>query len=285
MPDKFSATWVSHSSMGDYLDCPRAYYLKNVYKDPNTNHKITMITPALALGQVVHEVLEALSVLPVEARDLENLVPDFREKWEKVSGERGGFVSEPQEQKYKQQGEGMLRRVFNHPGPFKKKAIKIKKDLLNYWFSEEEEIILCGKIDWMEYLAEEDAVHIIDFKTGQHKATGSLQLPIYYLLATNSQKRNVKQMSYWYMALEDELTSLELPDPKKAYNEVLAVARKMKLARQLQKFDCPDQGCRACKPFERIMEGEGKLIGTDDFNRDVYILLQESEEESEEVIL
>jgi len=284
MPDKFTATWVSHSSISDYIECPRAYYLKNVYKDPNTRHKITMITPALALGQIVHEVLESLSVLPVHERRLENLVPEFQKAWERVKGEKGGFTSEKQENEYRVRGEDMLRRVMNNPGPFKKKAVKIQKDLLHYWLSEEEEIILCGRIDWMEYLEEEDSVHIIDFKTGQHKDVGSLQLPIYYLLATNSQKRTVKQMSYWYIALDDELTSFDLPDPEKAYSEVLSVARKIKLARQLEKFDCPSNGCRGCKPFERILKGEGKLIGEDDFRRDVYIL-PEMDEEAEEVIL
>jgi len=284
MPDKFTATWVSHSSISDYIECPRAYYLKNVYKDPNTRHKITMITPALALGQIVHEVLESLSVLPVHERRLENLVPEFQKAWERVKGEKGGFTSEKQENEYRVRGEDMLRRVMNNPGPFKKKAVKIQKDLLHYWLSEEEEIILCGRIDWMEYLEEEDSVHIIDFKTGQHKDVGSLQLPIYYLLATNSQKRTVKQMSYWYIALDDELTSFDLPDPEKAYSEVISIARKIKLARQLEKFDCPSNGCRGCKPFERILKGEGKLIGEDDFRRDVYIL-PEMDEEAEEVIL
>lgn len=285
MPDKFTATWVSHSSISDYIECPRAYYLKNVYKDPDTNHKINIMTPALALGQAVHAQLEALSVLPVEQRILENLVLEFQKSWEKISGEKGGFTSETQEHQYKQRGQDMLRRVKNNPGPFKRKAVKIQKDLLNYWLSEEEEIILCGKIDWMEYLEDEDAVHIIDFKTGQHKEVGSLQLPIYYLLAENSQKRTVKQMSYWYIALDDELTSQELPDPKKAYEQVLTIARKIKLARQLQKFDCAHNGCRECKPFERIIKGEAKLIGEDNFRRDVYVLLDNEEDETEEVIL
>ncbi|PIZ81298.1 MAG: hypothetical protein COY02_02810 [Parcubacteria group bacterium CG_4_10_14_0_2_um_filter_41_6] len=91
MPDKYNATWVSHSSISDYIACPRAYYLKNVYKDPNTGHKITLITPALALGQSVHEQLEALSVLPVESRVLSNLVPRFQQEWEKYSGEKEGL--------------------------------------------------------------------------------------------------------------------------------------------------------------------------------------------------
>ena len=64
--DKFKAIWLSHSSIADYLKCPRLYFLRNVYKDPITNHKITVMNPHLALGQIVHEVVESLSILPTE---------------------------------------------------------------------------------------------------------------------------------------------------------------------------------------------------------------------------
>ena len=63
MADKYTAYWVSHSSINDFLKCPRAYFLKNVYKDPKTGRKIKLISPPLALGQAVHEVVESLSVL------------------------------------------------------------------------------------------------------------------------------------------------------------------------------------------------------------------------------
>jgi len=42
--------------------------LRNVYKDPATGHKITVVTPPLSLGTAVHEVIEGLSVLSVEER-------------------------------------------------------------------------------------------------------------------------------------------------------------------------------------------------------------------------
>ncbi len=54
MPDKYTATWVSHSSMGDFIKCPRAYYLKNMYKNPKTGKKIGIVSPALSLGSAVH---------------------------------------------------------------------------------------------------------------------------------------------------------------------------------------------------------------------------------------
>lgn len=289
MPDKFAATWVSHSSISDYLACPRSYYLKNVYKDPKTNHKITLMSPPLALGQAVHNTLEALSSLPRDQRFSTPLPERFKTEWEKISGKKGGFFSESAENKYRARGEAMIARVFNHPGPIGKLSIKIQKDLPNFWLSEEEEIILCGRVDWLEYLEDDDAVHIIDFKTGKkHEDESSLQLPIYLLLVTECQKREVKKASYWYLEDDDELTEKSLPDMEEARTQILNIARKIKLARQLKKFDCPkgEDGCYACGPMERVIAGQGEFIGEDDFRRDVYVLAPRAEEdEGEESVI
>ncbi len=286
MPDKFTATWVSHSSISDFLECPRAYYLKNIYKDKNTGHKVTIMTPSLALGHAVHSVLESLSVLPANERITMELLPKFRKEWENISGKKGGFLDINHEYRFKKRGEEMLTNVYNNPGPLINLAVKLKQDLFQYWLSEEDEIILCGKIDWMEYFENEDSVHIIDFKTGQNRSESSLQLPIYHLLAVNCQKRKVKRASYWYLALDENLTEVELPNIELAHKKVLDIARRIKLARQLKKFDCPKNGCRACEPFEKIIKGEAEFIGVGGFNRDIYVLPEENiSGEAEEVIL
>jgi len=45
-------------------------------------------------------------------------------------------------------------------------------------------------VDWLEYKEETDSVRIIDFKTGKFdEDPDSLQLPIYYLLATHTQTK------------------------------------------------------------------------------------------------
>ncbi|PWU22949.1 hypothetical protein C5B42_04770, partial [Candidatus Cerribacteria bacterium 'Amazon FNV 2010 28 9'] len=152
--DEFSAVWVSHTSIADFLQCPRAYYLKNVYKDPKTGHKIQVTAPPLALGQAVHEVIESLSVLPTDRRFEEDLLPKFEAAWRKVSGKKGGFTDQNVEASYKNRGEAMLARVRTNPGVLRNKAIKIKKDLPHFWLSAQDNIMLCGKIDWMEYLEE-----------------------------------------------------------------------------------------------------------------------------------
>src|SRR3990167_11448404 len=60
-------------------------------RDPKTNHKISLMAPALALGQAVHEVIESLSIVPIEKRFEESLLTKFDRTWEKVSGQKGGF--------------------------------------------------------------------------------------------------------------------------------------------------------------------------------------------------
>ncbi|KKT35571.1 MAG: hypothetical protein UW62_C0026G0011 [Candidatus Collierbacteria bacterium GW2011_GWB1_44_35] len=273
--DKYTATWVSHSSLSDYLKCPRAYYLKNVYKDPKSGRKIQIMNPALALGSAVHEVIENLSIIPTPDRFKESLVLRYEKIWENYTGKRGGFLNEEKEFQYKERGKSMLRRVMDNPGPLKNRAVKINQDLPYYWLSEEDNIILCGKIDWLEYFPETDSVHIIDFKTSKREEDqSSLQLPIYLLLVNNCQKRKVDKASYWYLELSDDLVEKELPDVSTTQEDLLRTARQMKLARKLERFACPngEDGCPACKPFEAILRGEGEQVGTSSTRQDVYIL-------------
>ena len=275
MPDKYTAVWVSHSSISDYLTCPRSYYLKNVYKDPKTNHKIQIMSPPLALGQVVHQVLESLSILPSAKRFVHPLMEKFHQEWAKVSGQKGGFSDLTTENRYKQRGQKMIHRVIDHPGPLGKLAIKIDDDLPHYYLSESDNIILCGKIDWLEYLPDDNAVHIIDFKSSaKEEDPKSLQLPIYHLLVKNCQNRKVTKASYWYLNRDNKLTPKKLPDLKKSHDKILKIAKKIKLARQLNNFKCPQgaRGCFACRNFEKILQGKAKFIGIGGYGRDVYVL-------------
>lgn len=273
--DKYKAVWLSHSTIADFLNCPRLYFLRNVYKDPRTGHKMTVMSPPLALGQAVHEVVEGLSILPIEERFLISPLKKFELSWNKVAGEKGGFRNYQQEMEYKERGVRMLKNLERNPGPVIRKAVKIKSEdgLPYYWFSEEENIILCGKIDWIEYLEDSDSVHIIDFKTGKNEEDElSLQLPIYLLLATNTQKRKISKASYWYLDKDDGLIEKALPAMSEAHEKVYKVATRVKLARQLNHFVCENGGCRYCLPFERVLRSEGKKVGISEYGQDIYIL-------------
>lgn len=285
--DKYTATWLSHSSISDYLACPRSYYLKNVYKDPQTNHKIQVITPALTLGSVVHEVLENLAVLPTATRWQQSLIEIYEREWPKFGGEAGGFFSPSLENEYKERGRQMLACVQDNPGPLKNLAVKIKGDLPYYELSVADNLILCGKLDWLEFLPATNSVHIIDFKTSRRRESeSSLQLPIYLLLATNCQRYQVEKASYWYLALAEQPEEKKLPELDVARQTVLDIGRRISVARKLNTFKCPHGGCPACEPFERILRGDGKKVGeSNKTRRDTYVLtLKPSDRELEEIL-
>ncbi len=284
MPDKYSAVWVSHSSMGDFLKCPRLYYLHNVYKDPKTFRKMTIVTPYMSLGIAVHNVLEGLGQFPSNERMDRDLIAWFNEEWKKVSGRKGGFLTEAQDEEFRLRGETMIQTAIDNPRFLTNKRIKLPQGNMpcNFYLSEEDNIILNGLVDWIEYLPD-DTLHVIDFKTGKNEESeSSMQLPIYLLLCNALQKRKVAKASYWYLD-GDKMVEKTLPDEKIAYEEVLRTAKKVKEARDKKEFICPqgDGGCMHCKPYEAILrhkEGEHnevEYIGVGGFNQDVYIIDKE----------
>ena len=280
MADKYGAVWVSHSSMGDFLKCPRASYLHNVYKNPDTGRKITIVNPALSLGSAVHATLEALKLLSMEERLSHNLVADFEKEWAaNASGKKGGFTNVAEEATAKARGRLMIERVTKNPGPLANKTVRLKESdngmPPNFYLSEEDNIILCGLIDWLEYVETDDSVRIIDFKTGKSKEDeDSLQLPIYLLLLGALQKRRVSGAAYWYLEKNDVPTEVSLPDIAEAKDKVLALARRVKDARQNRAYECPrgSAGCFVCQPYEAILKGEAEYIGVGGYGQDAYII-------------
>ncbi len=277
--DKYSAVWVSHSSMGDFLKCPRAYYLHNVYKDPETGRKVALVNGPMSLGHAVHTTLENLKTMPVEKRLARDLLADYEVAWASVAGKSGGFTSETEEIQAKARGRAMIERVIRNPGPLAKKTVRLPaphNDMPhNIVLSEEDNIILCGLIDWLEYIDADDSIRVIDFKTGKHEeGEESLQLPIYLLLLNELQKRRVGGAAYWYLEKDDAPTPVALPDAAHAREKVLAEAKRVKAAREAKAFDCPRgaSGCFACRPFEAIIAGQAEHVGRSDIGADLYLV-------------
>ncbi|KKU26528.1 MAG: hypothetical protein UX38_C0005G0031 [Microgenomates group bacterium GW2011_GWC1_46_16] len=238
--DRFSAVWLSHSSISAFKHCPRSYYLGSLYRDPQSGHKIGLITPSLALGSAVHEVLESLSILPTSDRFIISLIDRFQSVWQKFSGHKGGFSDAATESRSKEKGEEMLRRVMQHPGPLERKAVKIGQDLPQYWLSEADNLMLCGKLDWLEYL--------------------------------ECQTYPVKKASYWHIAKDDMPIEKSLPDLTQSHELVLQIGKEIKLARALNRFKCPqgEQGCKYCLPYEKILDGKATFVGEGNYHTDLY---------------
>lgn len=274
--DKYTALWVSHSSMGNFLKCPRLYYLSNVYKDPLTYRRIAIVNPHFSLGSAVHEVLEGLGELPASERMSQDLLKIYKSKWQNVKGINGGFSSDEEENNYFDRGEKMLQMVVNNPRFLVNKCVKLPKNKMNpnFYLSEEENIILNGLVDWLEYLPDTDSLHIVDFKTGKNEEEeGSLQLPIYLLLCNALQKRPITKASYWYLET-DRFVQKDLPNAQEAKNIVLDIAMKIKKARQIGELNCPkgELGCHYCQPFEKILKKEKGVekVGVNSMNQDLY---------------
>ena len=209
----------------------------------------------------------------------------FEKNWQNVSGKKGGFFDEKIEQKYKTRGIEMIKTVIKNPGPLKNLAVKINMDLPYFWLSEKDKIILCGKIDWLEYLPETDSVNIIDFKTGKSEEnSNSLQLSIYHLLVHNCQKRKVQKASYWYLD-SNTFKEVKLPDLETAKNKVLQIAKQIKVARQLDRFICPQKtGCRYCLPYEQILKGQALNVGTDKYKNDLFVIEKKSKNYKQSIL-
>lgn len=267
--------WLSHSRIREFLECPRAYYIDYVYRDPATKHKVQLMTAPLALGQAVHKVLESLSVLPVKERFSRSLLQRLEEQWPSVSGKKGGFLSAEQEEAAYRRAEAMLRRVQDNPGPLANLAVKIQTELPSFTLSAPDQLVLCGKIDWLEYLPELEQVRIIDFKTSRNEEPpDSLQLPIYALLASKTQNRTVVGASYWYLENDDAPAAQSLPDLDETASELIRIGKQIQTAHALNRFRCPqgETGCRACRPLEKIVQGTAEFVGPGEYGKDIYIL-------------
>jgi hypothetical protein len=231
----------------------------------------------MSLGVAVHNVLENLVNFKRDERFTRDLLADYEQNWSKVSGKMGGFTSAEQEAEFKERGRQMIERVMANHGPLDGLTINFYKgDMLpNYWLNgEKDNILLCGKVDWIEYLPD-DTLRVIDFKTGKYdEKEGSLQFPIYHLLLANLQKRKVSSAAYWYIDRDDELKEVAMPSVEESFKMVYEVAKQVKEAREKNQYECPNGtvGCIHCLPYEKILRGEAEFVGTGEYRQDLYLV-------------
>lgn len=300
MSDKYKAIWLSHSSYNDFLNCKREYYLKNIYKDPKSRNKISLISPHTSLGSAVHLAIETLLNYPSHEREekLKYLEKEYERIWnENFVGKRGGFQNSEEEKEYYDKGLMMIENIKGNPNFLLNKIIKkesyYKGELLpNFFIDDEEEVLLCGVPDWVEYL-DDDTLHVVDFKTGKNEEKDdSTQLPIYVLLLENLQKRKVTKASYWYLlkdknAKESTVAKaivdkkIDREEVEEIKNKIVAAGKEIKELKNetLKKdwkeiFVCEkgESGCIHCRDYEKILNNEAEYVGKDIYGKDGYIL-------------
>lgn len=289
---KYNAVWLSHSSISDYLKCPRLYYLRNVWKNKK-GQKVNIVSPSLSLGSAVHQTIESLALLKTEERLKQNLLEIFEQNWQKFEGIMGGFEDRETENFYKEEGLKMIKNVLENPGPIAKKTVKFYNGdfIPNIYLSEKENIILCGLVDWVEYEDMTDTLRVIDFKTGKNdEKEESMQLPIYKILVEALQKRKVSKGAYWYLERDKFPKNVELLDEdlEEIKKNILKIGVEIKTKKEEENweesFACKyEKGCFACKSFELIKkfdEGDGnirsvKFLGLGEYNQALYFVKED----------
>lgn len=301
--DKYSAIWISHSSVSDFLKCERLYFLRNVWKNSN-GRKINIVSPQMSLGSAVHGVIEPLATLSTLEREsiitgshIENLNNKFENIWKKYSGLMGGFESVEEEKEYKDRGLKMIQNVLQNPGPILKKTVKFYTGdfIPNIYLSEKDNIILCGLVDWVEYLDDTDSLRVIDFKTGlRDENEESMQLFIYKILVESLQKRKVESGAYWYLDRDKFYKIKEIldEDVEQVKEKLLKIGLEIKEKKSPktgqgieENFKCKysESGelCKYCKEVEMIYKfdkgellnsQEVKYLGVGEYKQDLYFV-------------
>lgn len=274
-PNKFKGVWTSASSISTFQKCKRAYYLSSIYKDKD-GQKISTVSPYTSLGTAIHNVLEPLAEIPEKERLNKMLAPDFYREWAKISGEIGGFQSKEQEEEFKEQGKNILRNVkanIHHLAGETAFLLPGSKELPYMWISEEENILLCGSTDFIKKLSEK-SYKVIDFKTGKsQERDSSLQLPIYSILLDYFLGESDFSAAYWYIAQDAAPVDKIVPPLKESKDIILNIGKEIKEARARGIFECEYSGCQACNSLEKVVRGEGKIVGTGRFGGKLYMLL------------
>ncbi len=269
--------WISHSAISSYEKCPHLYYLEYEYRNPETKNRIQIINPYLSLGSAVHETIEELLDVPVKKRIKASLTDRFSEIFERYRGFNGGFISKKKEKDFFERGLKMMKQIEDSDFLSRPSTNTISgfpnMNLIG------PNIKLVGSIDWIELLPNGKA-HIIDFKTGNAKeSNGSLQLPIYTLLAKKNLKEEVEKVSYWYLQNDAEPTEQKVRDTKEALETLKEKARKIKKSIDDNFFPCNyGKKCFACRDYEKIFTGDAELIESGNSrNKDSFCVFKEED--------
>lgn len=276
-----NAVFISPSSLSDFDKCPKLYYYRYVYKTPDTGLKVQIINPALALGQAVHDIIERFVALEPLLRTKAAFDEIFATVWNGLSGDKGGFSTKEEEGTYLARGKIMLKNFFANQHFLTSEKAKLP-DFLKADLGED--LILTGKLDWIEKV--DDSYHLVDFKTGKNEEKeGSIQLPIYVILAGKILQTTDIKASYWYLDQGSGLRGFDLPDLEEFAVDLKRKGLVIKKSRLTNSFVCPKgESCWACRDMMAVIVGKkGKLVSVDSARKqEIYILPKE--EIKEEVL-
>ncbi|MDO8570868.1 MAG: PD-(D/E)XK nuclease family protein [Candidatus Daviesbacteria bacterium] len=269
-----NALYLSHTTLNDFLNCPRAYYLKNIYRNPETGYKLQIASPYLSLGATVHDAikwfLEQGSKLFFN--DIEG---QYRNHWQKYRGKKGGFSSDEEEAIFGKRGLKMLQNFVENSSKLEKLL-----PLINFpKYPLTENIILHGNMDFVGE-RKDDSLHVLDFKTGTRDEDSPIQLYIYAILAENNYEKPVSKASFWYLDRDENPKEIVIDSLEHTIDWLKEKGLLMQKAIAENNWVCkngpaPDGAglCRDCKEYQAIIDGKGEFMFSDyAFKKDIYFL-------------
>jgi len=261
--------FISYTSLSDFLKCPRAYFLKNIYRDPKTNFRLQVASPYLSLGSTVHDSVKWCLDLKgqVTKKQLED---KFRNLWLKYRGKKGGFESREQEGDFGKRGLKMLDNFFTNAQILEKITHRVDFPKLNLF----EDVILMGNFDFVGE-KEDGTLHVLDFKTGANDEKDPLQLYIYAILAEANLGKSVSSASFWYLDRDNAPQEIVLDPLEPKLEWLKEKAGELKEAIGQGNWICikGEELCRDCKDYQAIIDGKGQFQFSDfRYKKDVYFL-------------
>jgi putative RecB family exonuclease len=203
-----------------YQQCPRKYAYS---RDPEVRAKYSRTSPAMLLGNAVHDALQAffdISKVPIGERTYERVCHLFREAW----GGRGVFArnvykqNEARAQAFagdkaseKAWGEKGLNILYRFVQTADVRAVPLTAEQFHETMLAPD-VVLAGKIDRIDRLPD-GRLCVLDYKTGKPPfkqapdalAEGDLQLAAYALLVTRKFRGKVARCEYLYLDHELKL--------------------------------------------------------------------------------
>lgn len=264
-----NAIYLSHTSLKDFLNCPKAYYLKNLYKDPATGHKLQIASPYLTLGSTIHETIDWFCKEEPKPSK-EEILKKFRQCWKNYRLKRGGFETLEEEISFGKRGLQMIENFYDHYSALDPCVPPVrfpKYHLLD-------DVILIGNMDYVGQRPD-GSYSVIDFKTGVRDEVSQLQLNIYAILVEANMGHEVTEASFWYLD-RDDMPKPAVIDPVQQTLDWLEVqAKEVKAAVQANEWVCKRYPglCKDCRQYQSLMEKQGEFLFSDyKFKKDFYFL-------------
>ena len=264
-----NAIYLSHTSLKDFLKCQKSYYLKNIYRNPQTGNRLQIASPYLSLGSTVHDTIKWYLEMEGQITG-DQFIQKFRDLWPKYSGKRGGFSSRDEEGDFGKRGLKMLDNFFKNAKVLEKKHHNIDFPK----FPLVDNVLLMGNFDFVGE-RKDQTLHIVDFKTGAKDEDDAIQLYIYAILAEANFGKEVSAASFWYLDREDNPREIVLDPLEPKVEWLKEKAKQLKQALDKGEWVCKDgeKLCRDCRDYQAISEGRGQFQFTDyRYKKDVYFL-------------